>query len=286
MTCTPARSLFSHFVALAIFACFLSCNTVFADGIHTASDIKGALLVPLGTLPHSPENGLLDDYCTGYRAKKLSAVGRQVAKLGWIVTSEAPLGRYHVITFASGFTPGTSAICFARNANIGVFDGARLVALAYTSHKAGWQLGVAEPQESGTLLIWGGDGPGEPAGELRQENDGLRLTKVAAKRTFCGGRAVVPDVYGKHIDAARKVLIAHGWRPLRPHEKPVDGDAAAELAKRGVIEAETCSGTGVGYCAFEYRNTVGVLGVTTVGGDPEPGGDNFVVDYNVSCRAK
>lgn len=255
-----------------------------AASLQARSDIKGVSLVALATLPHSPEKAPIDEYCEGYRAKKLTAAGRQVAGLGWIVTSEASLGRYRVVTFASGFTPGTSALCFARNPNIAVFDGVRPVALAYGSRRAEGALGVVEPLESGALLIWG-DPPGAPVGELRQEAGGLRLTAIAPQRAFCRGRAVVPNVYGKPLDAARRILIAHGWRPLRPSEKPGEFDTAADLARRGVVEAQTCSGTGVGYCEFKYRAPAGVLGLTTVGGEPKPA-DNTVVSYDVDCARK
>ena len=272
-------------VRVAIFiACAMCCGAARSDVLETKSDIKGAALIPLGALPRSPENGSLDAYCEGYRAKNLTAVGRQVAKLGWIVTSEAPLGRYRVVTFASGFTPGTSALCFARNVNIGIFDGGRLVALAYTSRPADGPLGTVEPLESGALLVWS-DRPGSPVGELHAEKNGLRLKAIEPERTFCGRRAVVPNVYGRPLDAARKILIAHGWRPQRPSESPNEWNLAADFAKRGIIEAENCAGTGAGYCAFNYRSPAGVLHVTTAGGESEPA-DNSVVRYSVTCSAR
>jgi hypothetical protein len=230
-------------------------------------------------LPHSPEKGSLDEYCEGYRIQKLTAVGSQVAKLGWIVTSDAPLGRYEAVTFASGFTPSTSAMCFARNANIAIFHGTSLVALAYGSRSARSPLGIVEPIEGGALLVWT-DPPGWPVGELHDDNSGLRLTSIAPERTFCNRQAVVPNVYGKPLNAARKVLIAHGWRPSRPRERPDELDMAAQLAKQGIIETESCAGTGVGYCKFNYRSPAGLLSVTTAGEAPR------VVSYGVACRAQ
>ncbi len=283
-TALPAIPHPASLVSIAVLTCTALGGMASAEPLHTASDIAGASLVPLGALPRSPENGSLDDFCARYRVKAATAAGRTVEKFGWIVTSEAPLGRYQVVTFASGFKPGTSAICFARNSNVGVFDGTTLVALAYTSHAARWQLGSAESLESGSLLVWGGDGPAPPVGELREENGGLRLTNVAAEHTYCRGRAIVPNVYGKPLDAARKTLIAHGWQPLPPREKPGPMDGAATLAKHGVIEAEACSGTGMGYCALRYRSAAGVLGVTTAGGEPEKPSANTVIDYQVACR--
>jgi hypothetical protein len=281
---SPLTRHLASIVSVAVLAGATFGGTASAEPLRTASDIAGASLVPLGTLPHSPESGSLDPFCTQYRAKATTAAGREVAKRAWIVTSEAPLGRYTVVTFASGFNAGTSAMCFARNGNIGVFDGTALVALGYTARKAGWQLGSVDRMENGALLVWGGNGPGAPVGELHEADGGLRLTRVAAERTFCDGRAVVPNVYGKPLDAARKILIAHGWQPLRPREKPDAMDGAATLAKHGIVEAEACSGTGIGYCALRYRNAAGVLGVTTVGGEPDRPSENTVIDYQVACR--
>ncbi len=227
------------------------------------------------------------EFCAHYRepADALSAAGREVEKLGWFVMSEAPLGRYRAVSFASGFEPGTSAICTPRNANIGIFDGTRLIALAYTARKADWQLGRLEPLETGGLLVGEGEGISGPVAELHQQDEGLRLTAVAASRSFCQGRASVPNVFGKSIAEARKILIAQGWKPVRAKRGDPLYDVAADLARQGVIEVNDCSGTGVGYCSYTYRNAVGVLSVVTVGGDPDPRNDN-VVGATARCPAK
>ncbi|MDS0856895.1 PASTA domain-containing protein [Burkholderia pseudomultivorans] len=280
----PALPSAQRFASVAVLACATLGGTASADTLHTASDIAGIALTPLGALPRSPEKGSVDDFCAQYPEKKLSAAGREVAKHGWIVTSEAPLGRYRVVSFVSGMTPGTSAICFARNANLAIFSGTELVALAYTPRSAKRSLGTVDVLESGALLIQGGDGPGAPLAELHEENGGFRITAIAAERTFCRGRAVVPNVYGQPLDAARKTLIAHGWQPLRARRKPDDSDGAATLVKHGIIEAYGCSGTGMGYCSFNYRSPAGVLGTITMGGEPDTPSENRVIDYGVTCR--
>nr|WP_244102741.1 hypothetical protein [Burkholderia gladioli] len=253
----------------------------------TASEVTGASLVPLAVLPPSPEHGAPAEFCAHYRepADALSAAGREVEKLGWFVMSEAPLGRYRAVSFASGFEPGTSAICAPRNANIGIFDGTRLIALAYTARKADWHLGRLTSLETGGLLIGEGQGVGGPVAELHQQDEGLRLTAVAASRSFCQGRARVPNVFDKSIAEARKILIAQGWRPMRARRGDPLHDVAADLARHGVIEVNDCSGTGVGYCGYSYDNAAGVLSVVTVGGDPDPRNDD-VVSATVACTEK
>ncbi len=254
-----------------------------AQSLRTRSDVHGALLVPLSALPASPEPGrLADDLCANYRepTERLSAAGRAVQALGWHVMSEAPLGRYRAVSFASGFDAGTSAICEPHHVNVGVFDGTQLIALAYTARSADWQLGALEPLETGGLLIGEGRAITGPVAELHEQDEGLRLTAVAASRSDCGGRAMVPNVFDRPIDEARATLIGAGWRPVRP--SPPADDIATGLARRGVIEAESCAGTGLGYCAFRYRHAADTLSVVTVGGDPDPRHDT-VVRTRVRC---
>lgn len=267
---------------VAVGAAFLAALAVSgcSRGVQAGSDLPGLSLVALSDLPRSPESGVVDQFearCEDFRAKDLTATGQAVESLGWKVTSEAALGRYRVVSFVSGFDPGTSGICSARNGNIGVFDGTRLVALAYAPGGSDLAPGPVDALESGALRVWDGGYPAPPLGELRLERDQLRLTGVASERTFCDRSATVPNVYGQPIETARKTLIARGWRPLPPEEAPGGYDRASELAGRGVIEVEVCSGTGMGYCGFKYQGAGGVLGVTTAGED------YHVLGYGVIC---
>jgi hypothetical protein len=145
-------------------------------------------------------------------------------------------------------------------------------------------LGVVEPLEDGTgLLVWT-DPPGVPVGELRLQGGSLRLTSRARDHAYCQGQAKVPDIYGKGIDVARRMLFAQGWKPERPAEKPGDFDMAHEMAEKGLVEAEACAGTGVGYCSWNYRGKADELRVITVGGGEQPA-DNTVSGYSVGCDA-
>ena len=250
---------------------------------RTESDLPDVTLTALSTLPPSPEKGAVDQFCDHYRVAPESDAGKLVAGRGWIVTSEAKLGSYQAVSFASGFEPGTSGICFARNANIGIFSQADLVALAYTPKTSKTVLGPVAPLEGDALQIWGGDGPGSPIGEIHEVQGVLRLQANAAEQPVCNGKAIVPNIYDKPITEARKLLAAKGWAPKAPDEAPGEGDGAASLAKHGLIEAEACSGTGVGYCRFTYSGPAGTLGVSTVGGDSEDGSQDTVVNYGVHC---
>ncbi|HGO6082156.1 TPA: hypothetical protein ACK3PA_006671, partial [Burkholderia cenocepacia] len=66
---SPLTRHLASIVSVAVFAGATFGGTASAKPLRTASDIVGASLVPLGTLPHSPERGSLDPFCTQYRAK-------------------------------------------------------------------------------------------------------------------------------------------------------------------------------------------------------------------------
>lgn len=252
-----------------------SCTRARAS--EASSEVPGVSLTDISYLPRSPENGIDDGVCDGYRAANLTATGRAVEARGWIVTSEASLGRYRVISFASGFDQSTSAICTVRNGNIGVFDGAQIVALAYSPRGSDASLGWVEELDNGGLLVWGGGYPAPPLGELHLERDRPRLRTVAPEQEFCQRTVVVPNVYGMPIGTARVEIIASEWRPL-----PVDADEAQysgveRLSERGIVEAHACSGTGMGYCSLRYTSAAGILELTTAGEYDR------VVSYEVTC---
>jgi hypothetical protein len=295
----PSRAGALAWLALALSGCAPEGNAAQADaptaetgGLSVASELPDHAFVRLGTLPPSPETAPVADHCSQYAAAPESPAAQVVAKAGWIVTSEAPLAGFTVVSFASGFDPGTSARCFARNANIAVFKGEALVALAYRKpppdgepEQEGYRapLGPVVALEDASGLLVFTDPPGAPIGELKGDAKALRLTARSPRHAFCGGKAVVPDIYDMGIDRARKLLLAQGWTPELPAEAPNQYDLAHDMALRGLIEAETCSGTGVGYCAWHYRGKAGRLGVTTVGGTSDPA-DNIVVGYGVLCE--
>ena len=102
---------------------------------------------------------------------------------------------------------------------------------------------------------------------------------MAPQETLCGGKAVVPNIYGKPINEARRLLWARGWAPVPTRPAPEAASREGELAKRGVTEVEGCSGTGFGYCSYNYRGGGGLLSVATVGEGDFP----TVSGYSVTC---
>jgi hypothetical protein len=85
--------------------------------------------------------------------------------------------------------------------------------------------------------------------------------------------AKLPPITELTYAKARKKLLAAGWQPFRTksfNEAPEDPDLrhgnGPLFWERGYVELEACSGTGVGACAFLFRDAYGNrLRVTTEG---------------------
>lgn len=105
--------------------------------------------------------------------------------------------------------------------------------------------------------------------------------------------AKLPAIKGTTYHTARKRLLAAGWRPLRTKPAEVsdtDPDVAdgngSVFWKRGYVEVEACSGTGLAGCAFLFRDAYGNrLRVTTLGEEsPQEKAHARVSGYRFVCE--
>jgi hypothetical protein len=94
----------------------------------------------------------------------------------------------------------------------------------------------------------------------------------------------VPTIKGLSYDAARKKLLAAGWKPrLQPlsyEQSPnIQGGNGSVFWKRGYTEITDSSGTGKGFCRFQFKDAQGrLLTVVTVGEEDLNGTSKAVVD--------
>jgi hypothetical protein len=242
------------------------------------SEVRELAFDPVSQLPKAPASAASRSECAGQVIDAKSAAAREVAKAGWGVTGEAKLGAYQLVSFAGSFEPGTSGSCFVSKGNIGVFEGTALRAIAYARSSSKETIGRIQPFGKDGARIWHGDIVPAPIADIRRSAQGLVIGKLAAEEKTCGG--AVPTINDMPITHARKALIAAGWTPAN-HGVPDDhiDEREQALALLGVTEVESCSGTGFGYCSFDYRKGKAKLGVTTVGDNEDP----TVSDYGVSC---
>ncbi|SEM42161.1 hypothetical protein SAMN05518845_12472 [Variovorax sp. YR750] len=233
----------------------------------------------LASLPKAGGSASDRDSCRWHLIQPKTAAARLVTAQGWAVTADVPLGSYRAISFAGQMQARTSGTCYITQGYVGVFDGDKLVALVHGKSSEDAAIGDLDPLEDGTVRVWDGEIVGSPVGDLRVEAGGaLHLTKVADEDAVCQGRAKVPNMYNRSIDRARKALASKGWKPVRA--KANGGWRQAAFIKRGIVEVESCSGTGLAHCRFNYAGPSGTLSLITAGEADLPN----VVDYDVKCR--
>ncbi len=250
------------------------------------SQVPGLDIVALDRLPPAPSGASDGDFCGPLKEVAETSAGRAVERLGWRVTAEAQFGDLTAVSFVGSFVQGTSGSCLVQDGNVGFFAVDRLVALVYAADADDLPVGFVVPFAQTGLRLWSGDYLPMPIADIQPlDGGGIALTPLAGSEPVCNGTAEVPLIYGKPIDVARKKLADAGWQPV-----PYSGDRSesmgldAEIADRGVPEVEVCSGTGFGFCGYNYAGPAGTLGVTTVGEFGEDGSFPIVSDYGVGCR--
>lgn len=269
------------------------------------SRVPGLAITPLASLPPAPASARERQGCeTRLMRNPRSEAARQVAAAGWGVTGEEKLGRYQAVSFAGEFQGGTSGSCQVGQGNVAVFEGSRLLAVAYAERGAPRSIGGIAPLWPDGLRLWDGDFLAAPLADLRPAGgaggqggaggagggqagqpgapERLALLPLAAEEQVCQGRGRVPNIYGQPIDRARAALLAAGWQPVPGERDPALPEAREKaLLQHGVTEVESCSGTGFGFCSYRYRGPAGQLSVTSVGDGELPS----VSDYAVRCGA-
>jgi hypothetical protein len=249
------------------------------QGSTFTSRVKQLRITAASMIPQAPVRGGVE-LCSNYAHVPESPGAVTVAKAGWTVTGEATVGRYQAVSFVSGFEPATSGTCQLDDGNVALFKDGKPEAIVYGAKGVAQPIGFIKQIEGG-LQILGGDVLNQPVANLHVDDEGsVTIVPVAASEKVCGGKASVPNVRGMPINKARETLIEAGWTPA-PRGQParaIEDSRAFVLARKGVTEVESCSGTGMGYCSFDYNAPAGGLSVTTVGDADWPTVDRFGVD--------
>jgi len=267
--------------ALLINGIGLSAHAQQANDVSAKSDVAGIEFVTLGHLPKAPASAASQKDCDWMLTKPKTAGGQAVAAQGWGVTAEQPLGAYQAVSFAGQFEPSTSGTCQIDKGNVAIFSGRQLIALAYAGKGAKQTIGSIAVLQEG-LRIWDGDLVAAPVADIHVlDGKNLEVVAVAAEDAVCQSAGNVPNVYGERIGQARQSLIAAGWAPLKnPKDLAASEDQYSqelELSKQGIVEVDTCAGTGLAFCNFYYRKDAMELSVTTASEDRR------VVGYGIQC---
>ena len=132
--------------------------------------------------------------------------------------------------------------------------------------------------------MWDGGLVASPVADLHFLDGHLfKIDAVADEDVVCQGHGKVPNIYGKPVDKARQALGSADWVPFK-NPRDLASDEAQysqelDFSRRGIIEVDSCSGTGANFCLFYYRKDDMELSVTTAGEGDFPS----VVGYGASC---
>ncbi|MGL4310774.1 MAG: hypothetical protein ACRCSU_09820 [Paracoccaceae bacterium] len=273
-------------------ACFLAflpmaalAQTASGPAVTAGSRVDGISVSLLDMLPNAPATAGQRDRCDHLLVQPDSPAARSVAEKGWAVTADMPFGPYQAVSFVGRMEPATSGTCDLSEGNVGIFSGGDLVAIVYMAPDQIQKIGRVVPFGDGGLRIWNGDVLPAPLADIRlAPRAGISVIPLAQVDELCGGAAAVPFIYGQPIDAARKMLMESGWAPV---DQTASGNrisgVAKDLAEMGIVEVDDCSGTGFGFCGYEYRGLSSTLSVVTVGETASDGSLPVVSGYGVRC---
>lgn len=266
------------FLCLAPTRAVSQTGDTFSKEVITVSQVSGIEIRRIAKLPKAPVYEGEQELCENRVAKIETVEGKGVEQQGWIVTGEAKLGSLNVVSFVGRMEQGTSGSCLSEDGNLAFFANGDLVALAYMSKNSDLSIGGVE-QRGEELRLLSGDWLQQSIADVSLVHDqGVIISALPREEQFCTGKVTVPDIRQVPIILAREMLRNRGWNPVKSDEEP-DG-RTGELRALGIKEADGCSGTGFGFCGFEYKNGDDHLAITTVGDSPAT---PAVLWYEVNC---
>ncbi|MDG1066879.1 MAG: hypothetical protein P8P40_00675, partial [Sulfitobacter sp.] len=188
--------------------------------------------------------------------------GSVISNNGWAVTSEVIIANYTFVSFNGRIDTGTSGTCWKAEGNIAVFRNSDLQGVIYTNDPTNTSIGRLSRHEGGIVRLHTGEPTDFPILDVRYDNEQFTMSEVSEFTTYCQGRYLVPSVYGMDINEARHELIQIGWKPI--FESEDIGFIAELMRKDGITEVSGCSGTGMGYCGYQYAQDGAILRVSSI----------------------
>lgn len=284
-----------------------------AKPLALKGEVDGLRLQALTGLPVPPKaSGAQDGKASGDCREPFASEEAQAAEAaGWTVFGEREWAGYRVVGVARAGTHLAGMGCVFPGGRVLLFrDGRALAQVIDSRADADASDGGLQSLEEGApdasaessqlarrdqadAELRFGDWQGSALARLRvASGGGLELASLPATDHYCGGRATLPRLEALELPAARKRLLAQGWQPAelsREQDQGEDGMRDALIAA-GFPEIEGCSGTGMGYCNYHYRNPAGDrLQLTTAGeygSDENDGGKTYwprVAGHSLLC---
>jgi hypothetical protein len=225
------------------------------------------------TVPEAAPRREIEGNCGERFPAPTTNMGREIARRGWRVTSEAHSGNHAAIGYVRGLLHAPIGLCFAVDGHVAIVDRGRLVAIVSAARRdptdghdpdggahndvIGYVLKVPG---SGNFRVTETIGLWAPLAEIRIGPNEIGVGRLAPRDSFCGGRTSIPNVHGRSIVSASHILQREGWRPIN--------------ARLGL---EECQMMGLGFCGYGYRRRGQRLEITT------DNDGHAVVDYEPRC---
>jgi hypothetical protein len=123
---------------------------------------------------------------------------------------------------------------------------------------------------------------------------GFATAVVLAQKKPCrpDKHAKLPVISELNYHTARKKLLTNGWKPVQTKSFE-DANSDPDIAygngrifwKRGYVEVESCSGTGISPCNFLFKDAYGNRLRVTTAGEELPGQKAYatVTGYEFVC---
>ena len=257
-----------------------------ATPVAPKGEVGSLRLQALAELPPPPKavggDGEASDEC---REPVASDEARAAEAAGWIVYGEREWAGYRAVGVARAGTRLAGMGCVFPQGRVLLFRDGRPLAQVIDSGAdadaadAGLQSleeGAADAsagsdpsarRDGADAELRVGDWQGRAQARLRIDPDGgLELAALPATDRYCAGRASLPRLEALELPAARERLLGQGWRPAESEREEGEDGMRDALIAAGFPEVEVCSGTGMGYCNYHYRNPAGDrLQLTTAG---------------------
>lgn len=273
-------------------------------------EVGSLRLQALAELPPPPkavgDDGEASDEC---REPAASDEARAAEAAGWVVYGEREWAGYRAVGVARAGTRLAGMGCVFPQGRVLLFRDGRPLAQVIDSGAdadaadAGLQSLEEGPADASAgpdrsarrdgadAELRVGDWQGRAQARLRVDPDGgLELAALPATDRYCGGRASLPRLEALELPAARERLLGQGWRPAESGREEGEDGMRDALIAAGFPEVEVCSGTGMGYCNYHYRNPAGDrLQLTTAGeyvtDEPGDGGTHWprVAGHSLRC---
>lgn len=225
-----------------------------AGAFRVRSLMPGVSIAPTSDLPVVPRLANDNSDCPS-TAQPKTPEGKWVLSRCWRITDEDRFGPLTMVNAMRSFALGFNSDCHPIAGRFLLFNGGKIIATIVTTSPDDADFGRWEKTTGGGLRLT--TVPDEPPfGDLFVRGRDVDIEPLPQSEKACDGTKTMPNVFGKPIETARRILRRAGWRavPVQYSFEDLD-DGDFELRHyygKGITEVTTCEPHS--WCEFGYRS--------------------------------